>query len=185
MMRLEVRFLSGPQNKRMKLYRGYKKRPHIATPKMEEEYQALKEEITAKQAELRSRLGKDPLITDLLREVGQEKIVRFNELRQIVGDQFFADQEIVAREFAGEKGFVITLDVPDDVANAHYRGEQVMRRGTENRYVSNFVFRGNEIRELNQENPNFVQLDEIGKEKESKGEIEVPKDYLPGGPERM
>ena len=40
---------------------------------------------------------------------------RWAELSKIAGPQFFTDNEAVARGFAGEKGFVIALDVAGEI----------------------------------------------------------------------
>ena len=158
----------------MKLFRGYKQLPRWPIPK-------IKQELAELEAECRAIPG---TIIDAIKTMGRARFIRLTELRVICSPQFFTDQPEVAREFAGEKGFLITLEVPDDVAQKHYRGEQVMRRGGVVRYVSNYVFKGEEILHQNTLNPSSVEFIQLEREHPAK-ESDPPPDYLSGGPERM
>ena len=128
----------------MKLYRGFEQRPKGAIPKVVQEYEEL---IKIRE----SIASKNPRIIDFLREMGEERFARLVELGKIVGPQFFTDDKEMAKGFAGEKGFLFVMDVPDDVVRNHYRGEEQMAARRELRYGSNFVFSGKELYERKDE----------------------------------
>lgn len=121
----------------MNLYRGTQKHPRFFV-----------ENLQKKLEELEALAGASPekeSIPDFLRRVGADNAVELHNLRGIGGAQFFTENETIAREFAGDKGFVITMVVPDEVAWAHYQGEATMTPAKEQRYSSNYVFSGKEI----------------------------------------
>ena len=88
----------------MKLYRGYKKRPKFASPKLVQEWEELSRLKESCIAETKD-------IIKVINKMGADKFTRWAELSPIVGPQFFTDQEVVAREFAGGKGFVVAFEV--------------------------------------------------------------------------
>lgn len=122
----------------MKLYRGYQNRPKFLIPTLAREWQELNRMKKEYAAETTS-------LADLVTKMGEERLTRWAELAQIASPQFFTDQEVVAREFAGDKGFVIVLELDDEKAQEYYQGEQQMLRGDKLQYVSNFVFSGEEL----------------------------------------
>ena len=139
----------------MKLYRGYKEKPKLLIPKLKEELERLRQE-NDKHVHLP--------IQEHLRNMGKEKMLRKYELEKIAGSQFFTDDEQAAREFAGDQGFVIVLDVPDLVAMDHFAGSQTMAPAGIVRYVTNFVFSGDEL----YGNPEWkMDLIEVGMEKKN------------------
>ncbi|GEM_PF-5625067 len=118
----------------MKLYRGYQKPPEFLTPKLAQEYEELKrlkKEIWAKN------------LSDPFEEMGEKRLNRLFELREIAALQFFTDEEKAARDVAGEKGFVVAVDLPDELVQRYHQGEVYMAAGS--RIVSNFVIRGKEL----------------------------------------
>lgn len=121
----------------MKLYRGYVTAPEFLTPKIAERY----EELKRLKKEIWARHPSNPL--KALEEMGEEHFNRLYELRKIAGPQFFTDEEKAARDVAGKKGFVITVDLEDELARSYHQGEQYMAAGS--RIVSNFVIRGREL----------------------------------------
>ena len=123
----------------MKLYRGYKKRPYIYTEKLQKEFLELEEKL---------REGPEKeILTATLHRMGIDAMDRHFDLRKIGGPQFFTNMESLARDFAGQDGFVMIIDVPDEVADEHYQGEEVMHPGAEMVFNSNYVFMGEEIAE--------------------------------------
>jgi hypothetical protein len=48
--------------------------------------------------------------------MGKERFARWGELAKIAGAQFFTDDAEMARGFAGDKGFLIVIDLPDECA---------------------------------------------------------------------
>jgi hypothetical protein len=122
----------------MKLYRGYKTTPKMFIPKLAEEL----EELNRKAEGI-----KTSDLVEFIKQMGAEAVARRAELQQIAGKKFFTDDEANARDFAGENGFVMTLEIPDEIAQKHYEGEQVMSAGDTPRYGSNFVFTGRELQD--------------------------------------
>jgi hypothetical protein len=148
----------------MKLYRGYQDRPKMLVGKVETEWNELN---AAKKAAAEGT--SNPV--DIVRKMGEERFARWGELAKIAGAQFFTDDEAAARGFAGEKGFLIIVDIPDEDAHSHYRGDQMMMRGGGEapRLVSNFVFSGKELAQLTQDgHADFVELEIEKKNKEGK-----------------
>lgn len=160
----------------MKLYRGFKELPKIFIPKLAQEFREL--QVLHREAVEDS---KTPL--DIIRIMGQEKFLRWAELGKIAGAQFFTDQEQITREVAGDKGYVLALEVDNEIAQGHYQGEQIMERGGERRYISNFVFSGEELARLAKDNQ--VELIDIAKELAEQKEItEISEPGYGGSPER-
>lgn len=160
----------------MKLYRGFKEIPKIFVPKLADEFREL--EGLHQQAIERSKTS-----LEILQIMGKEKFLRWAELAKIAGPQFFTDQEQITREVAGGKGYVLALEVDSEVAQGHYHGEQVMERGEERRHISNFVFTGEELAQL--ANDQKVELIDIAKELAEKQEIaEISEPRYGGSPEK-
>ena len=106
---------------------------------------------------------------DIVRKMGEERFARWGELSKIAGSQFFTDDAEMARGFAGDKGFLIVVDLPDDVAHEHYRGDQMMARDGKSRLISNFVFSGKELAQITQDGKaDFVELELERKSKEGR-----------------
>lgn len=118
----------------MKLYRGYQRPPEFLTPKHAQEY----EELKRLKKEIWAKGSGDPF-----EEMGEERLNRLFELREIAALQFFTDEEKAARDFAGKKGFVVAVELDDELAQGYYQGEQYMAAGS--RIVSNFAIRGREL----------------------------------------
>lgn len=156
----------------MKLYRGYVDKPKIATPEAVEEYKRL--------AELRDEINnrlKNP--ADIVREMGITNFNRLNELKKIVGDQFFTDDEEMARGFAGERGYVIKMDVPDEIAQEHYSGVEMMARDGSPRPITNYKFTGKELWGIYNDQKWKIDLIELEREnlgKEGNNPLVPPKD---------
>lgn len=148
----------------MKLYRGYQDRPKMLVGKVEAEWNELN---AAKKAASEGTSN----IIDVMKRMGEERFARWGELAKIAGAQFFTDDEAMARGYAGEKGFLIVVDIPDEDAHAHYRGDQMLMRGGGEapRAVSNFVFSGKELAQIAQDgHADLVELEREKKNKEGK-----------------
>lgn len=123
----------------MKLFRGYQEEPRFLDPGQEKEYDDLEAKIRGLRKEKSTSL-------EVLDAMGED-MIRLIELRQIAGDQFFTDDEQIAKEFAGDNGFVVSIDPDEDEVKKHYAGEQVTSPAGKARYVSNFRFSGKELME--------------------------------------
>jgi hypothetical protein len=110
----------------MKLYRGYKTQPVFLTEDLEREFQ-----------DLQSKFDEDNLPKD--------QIKRFKELREIAAEQFFTDNEKIARDFAKENGFLVEMHIEDKTAFDHYAGEHSMAPDSKLQLSSNFVFSGKDL----------------------------------------
>ncbi|MEX2028786.1 MAG: hypothetical protein WD988_04790 [Candidatus Curtissbacteria bacterium] len=125
----------------MKLFRGYQEEPRFLDGDLEKEHESLE----AKRRKIRTE---NPNFTSVERlDAMGDDMIRLIELRQIAGTQFFTDDEQIAREFAGDSGFVVAIDLEEDEVKKHYQGEQVASPAGKARYVSNFVFSGKELME--------------------------------------
>lgn len=123
----------------MQLYRGTQKRPRFFVMKLQDTLENLES--------LASATTEKESIFEYIQRVGADTVVELHNLRGIGGAWFFTDDETVAREFAGDKGFLITMDIDGETAGEHSQGTQMMSPGKEVRYASNFVFGGKELYE--------------------------------------
>ena len=122
----------------MQLYRGFKEKPVI----FDEAAAAVLEELSrAREAALAKTEATEPTLKGLMDEMGAERFARWWVLTNAKEGQFFTDDEAMARGAAGEKGYVISMDVEDGVAAVHYSGTEMMSKGRERgRMVTNFFF---------------------------------------------
>ena len=153
----------------MKLYRGYKQQPRFLVPKLASELTQLRTEREA----VNTRLSNSQDIRDYTRVMGEEKFTRLVDLEQIAGPQFFTDDEGAAREFAGEKGFLVQLGIDEKIATAHCQPDvQMIVHGDKQNAITNFVFTGEEL--ATHLDSWDIQLIEIEREKEHLRENSTP-----------
>ncbi|EKD64625.1 MAG: hypothetical protein ACD_50C00335G0001 [uncultured bacterium] len=77
----------------------------------------------------------------------------------------------MARGFAGEKGFLIVVDISDEIAGEHYSGDQIMAREGKPRPISNFVFSGKELARISKDgNANIIDLEIERRSKEGRAD---------------
>lgn len=128
------------------LYRGLTKIPGMLVPKLAQEFRRLDalHQQTVDEAE---KGGGRAL--DIIKKMGADNLLRWIELAQIAGPQFFTDNKEAAEALAGVDGYVIRLEVNREIAGRHYKGEQRVRSpdGKERPPLSNFVFTGVELGE--------------------------------------
>lgn len=146
----------------MKLYRGYEERPKMLVGKLANEWNELD---TAKKAAAEGAKN----VVDMVNRMGKERFARWADLAKIAGAQFFTDDAEMARGVAGGKGFLMVVDIPDEVAHEHYKGDQMMARDGKPRFISNFVFSGKELAQIAQDGKaDLVELEIERKNKEGK-----------------
>lgn len=124
-----------------RLFRGYQQRPVMMSPENSRELTQLR--IINQQARERAHGDGDRF----MEEMGGEKIFkRWYELEMASAPQSFTDDETVARRYAGERGFIISMDVPKDTLTTHYHGEHLVEPNEgEQTITSNYLFSGEEI----------------------------------------
>ncbi len=122
----------------MKLYRGFKQRPKFYLSQSETEL-----EILEQRSEI---LSKTTGLFEYFRAF--KELPRLNELRRIAQPQYFTDQEQIARDFAGEKGFVLVIEIDETEALRHHRGQQHMAPNKHPILADNYLFSAKELADL-------------------------------------
>lgn len=117
----------------MKLYRGVKTFPKLYTPEVKAHHQVIDYELEKMEAEGAGMI-------DLLRHAARKNLTAF---MQLANSQFYTDQYEIAKDFAGENGYIMSIDVPLGLAMDHYKGEQRVKSTA--MPCSNFVFSGEEL----------------------------------------
>jgi len=138
----------------MKLYRGYKDRPIMWISKFEDELASLNKQVEGLN------------LIQIIKKLNAENLTRLIELRRLKGPQFFTDREEVAKDFAGDKGFIIVLDVPDKEARGHWQDWQDMAPSGKRHYaVDNYVFRGDELAQHSEWKTDLIEREREGEGK--------------------
>ena len=116
----------------MLLYRGVKNEPQWYDPELEMrcEAQIAKQEAIAANG-------------DYLKAFIEAARSSVDRMSAPLGDQIFTDDKKIARDCAGPNGYLITINVPDNIVGKHYYADEFVR--SKDALSSNFAFGAREL----------------------------------------